>query len=272
MNNPTTLDVNKRLEILSRMGDPLERLNSLIPWKTFRPLLETIHEKPRKSNAGRKSFDVILMFKLLIIQTLYNISDVQLEFQVRDRLTFMRFLGLDVASQIPDATTIWLFREKLKKLNLIDKLFDKFDSYLEDEGFQAKSGQIIDATIVLVPIQRNTKEENEKIKNDEIPKDWKEAKLEQKDTDARWTKKHGKSYYGYKNHVSVDAKHKIIRNYDVTPANVHDSQVFDKIIDFENPEPDVWADSAYRSEETEATLADAGFVSHIRLLTKKKYP
>lgn len=253
-----------RLQSLSRLGDPLEPLNALIPWEDFRPLLSQVRERARKSAAGRKPFDVVFMFKVLILQSLYNLADEQLEFQVRDRLSFMRFLGLGVEDRVPDATTVWRFREDLKELNLIERLFHRFGTHLEREGLQARSGQIIDASIVRAPIQRNSRDENQRIKQGEVPEDWNDAKREQKDVEARWTKKHGKSYYGYKNHINVDAEHKLVRDYQVTPANVHDSQVFDEVIDPDNADPEVWADSAYRSEDTQAVLAKAGYVSHIQ--------
>jgi IS5 family transposase len=264
MGQMSFFDADERLKSLSRLGDPLEPLNALIPWEDFRPLLSQVREKERKSKAGRKPFDVVFMFKVLILQSLYNLADEQLEFQIRDRLSFMRFLGLGVEDRVPDATTVWRFRENLKELNLMERLFHRFGAHLEHEGFQARSGQIIDASIVRAPIQRNSRDENQRIKQGDVPDDWNDAKREQKDVDARWTKKHGKSYYGYKNHINVDAEHKLVRDYQVTAANVHDSQIFDDVIDPDNADPEVWADSAYRSEETQAVLEKAGYVSHIQ--------
>src|SRR5204863_2906762 len=146
------------------------------------------------------------------------------------------------------------------KAGLIETLFDRFDQHLGAQGYIARGGQIIDATIVAVPRQRNTHEENEAIKRGETPDDWekKPAKNRQKDKDARWTKKHGKSFYGYKNHVNADAKHKLIRRYDVSDAAVHDSQKLDGLLHTGNTSDAVFGDSAYRSAETEATLKGAG--------------
>ena len=264
--------IHARLESLSRLGDPLEALNERIPWEVFRPVLEPVHQKPRTSNAGRKPFDLVLMFKVLVLQSLYNLADERLEYQIRDRLSFMRFLGLSLLDRVPDGTTVWLFRERLKELGLMKPLFDQFGDHLEASGYQARSGQIVDASIVRVPIQRNSREENVRIKAGEVPEDWSEAKQEQKDVDARWTEKHGKQYYGYKNHIDVDAEHKLVRSYEVTPANVHDSQAFDAVIDPDNADPEVWADSAYRSEETERVLEDAEYVSHIHEKGQKDRP
>lgn len=263
MGQRSFFDLENRLQSVSQMGDPLERLAAAIPWECFRPLLVQVHEKERKSNAGRKPLDVVVMFKVLILQTLYNLADAQVEYQIRDRLSFARFLGLGIEDEVPDATTVWRFRERLKELDLMGVLFDRFGDYLAAEGYQAKQGQIVDASLVPVPIQRNSREENRRIKAGEVPEDWSPAKRAQKDVEARWTKKRGKSTFGYKNHIDVDAAHLSVRTFEVTPAQVHDSQVFDDLIDPDNEDPEVWADSAYRSEETEAVLEDGGYASHI---------
>lgn len=206
---------------LSALGDQLEVLNGAIPWEEYRGRLADAREKERKSNAGRPAFDVVLMFKVLILQTLYNLANGQVEYQIRDRLSFSRFLGLGTEDQVPDATRVWRFRERLRELELTEVLFDRFDDFLARAGFQAKAGQIVDASIVAVAIQRNRREENAQTKAGDVPADWSEAKREQKDLDARWTKKNDKSFFGYQNHPSVDAKHKLVRSYKVTPANVH---------------------------------------------------
>ncbi len=112
------------------MGDPLVGLNEQIDWEAFRPSLNVVYEKARKSNAGAKPIDVVLMFKILVLQQLNNLSDDRIEYQIRDRLSFMRFLGLQIESRVPDAKTIWLFRERLKELNLVDELFAKFHGQL----------------------------------------------------------------------------------------------------------------------------------------------
>jgi IS5 family transposase len=263
MPRPGFFDIDRRLDSISRMGDPLERLAAEIPWELFRPLPEKVREKERKSAAGRKPLDAVLMFKVLILQTLDNLADEAVEYRIRARLSFMRFLGLEMCDNVPDGTTVWRFRERLKELELIKPLFERFGDDLARAGLEARSGQIVDASIIPVPIQRNSREENRRINDGEVPEDWDEHKTRQKDTDARWTKKHGKSHFGDKNHIDVDAEHTLIRDFAITAANVHDSQVFDAVIDPENADPQVWADSAYRSEATEAVLSEAGYESHI---------
>ena len=243
-------DLERRLDALSAKGDPLETIKTTVPWETFRADIEAVTEtKPeeRKSNAGRKPYDAILKFKIVLLQSLYNLSDEQTEFMIRDRLSFMRFLDLRLEDTVPDATTLWLFREALVEAKLIDTLFDRFGQHLAAKGYIARGGQIVDATIVSAPKQRNTREENDTVKNGDTPEDWekKPAKNRQKDKDARWTKKHGKSFYGYKNHVDVDKAHKLIRKWDATDASPHDSQKLDDVLDPTNTSKEVWADSAF---------------------------
>jgi IS5 family transposase len=258
---------------LDKCTDPLLKLNGAIDWELFRTQLESIR---RNKYAGRKAFDVLLMFKILILQSLYNLADDAMEYMIRDRLSFMRFLDLSLTDKIPDAKTIWKFREELTEANLIRPLFDKFEEYLKEKGFEAEKGQIIDATIIETPVQHNSSEENEEIKNEEMPEECSKAKASQKDTDARWTKKGNKSYYGYKDHVNVDVEHKMIREYEVTPANVHDSQVFEKILGNPKAEsagqsaegesagrPKVYADRAYSSEKIIRCVEEKGMEARI---------
>jgi IS5 family transposase len=197
-----------------------------------------------------------VLFKVLVLQALYNLSDEQMEYQIRDRLSFRRFLGLDLHQRIPDAKTIWCFRETLAQAGVVETLFTQFDTYLAAQGLQARAGQLIDASLIPVPTQRNNREENATIKAGDCPTDWETqpAKRRQKDTEARWTVKHGVSHYGYKNHVNVDKQHKLIRRYAVTDAAVHDSQVLEEVLLPKAAGCDVWADAAYRSQEIEAQL------------------
>jgi len=257
--------VEDRYAAISKCGDPLEKLAILIPWESFRKVLQRHFRKVRKSEAGRPPYDYVMMLKVLVLQSLYGLSDDQMEFQIRDRLSFVRFLGLSFEEKVPDAKTIWLYRESLSNAGVIDRIFKEFDSHLQSHGFKAKKGQLIDATIVEVPRQAMTNEEKQTVETGEVPESWQDnpSKLCQKDTEACWTKKHSKSYYGYKNHVNVDAKHKLIRAYEVTAASVHDSQVINELITADDNSKDVYADSAYRSQEQEKVLRSSGYRSHI---------
>ena len=184
---------------------------------------------------------------------------------MRSNVPIGRFLGLGLGDRVPDAKTVWLYRDALAQAGKVEELFGLFDGHLARQGYIARGGQILDASIVPVPRNHNKREENASIKAGEIPEGWadKPAKRSQKDVDARWTKKHGKSHYGYKNHVNVDRMHKLVRRYHVTDAAVHDSQVVDELLTRGNTGSGVWADSAYRSEEMEAKLRDRKLKSHI---------
>lgn len=267
-------DLEERQGKLIEKKALLSQLNELVPWELFRETLEKSREKEHKSNAGRKPIDVILLFKMLILQQLYNISNEELEYQVNDRISFMQFLGIGIEDKVPDATTIWLFKEDLQKQGLIVELFEEFNEYLNKSGYKAGGGQIIDATLIPVPKQRNSKDENEKIRAGEEPEGWKDKpnKQAQKDTDARWTKKNEQSYFGYKNHISIDAEHKLIRTYEVTAASVHDSIMLGKLLDGENESDKIWADSAYRSNIIEIVLEDMNLDSEIHERGYRNHP
>jgi IS5 family transposase len=165
---------------------------------------------------------------------------------------------------VPDAKTIWVFKNTLAQQGIIELLFKQFTDYLKENGFAARKGQIIDASIIQAPKQRNTREENEIIKTGKNPESWSKTKERQKDTDARWTIKNKKRSFGYKNHISVDVKHKFIRTYDVTSASVHDSNVFECLLDNDNTRRDVYADSAYRSKDRLDHLEELGYRCHIQ--------
>lgn len=264
----------KRKQQLESRKDKLQKLNQIIPWQIFVSKIEQSLKKERKSKAGRKPIKREILFKLLILQQLYNLSDEEVEYQTHDRISFRRFVGLSIDDEIPDATTIGLLRKQLTEAELIEELFEEFEQFLRNSGYEAKGGQIVDATIVPVPIQRNNKEENKLIKQGEIPEDWKNnpQKLSQKDIDARWTKKNQVSYFGYKNHINIDVKHGFIRLYDVTDASVHDSQVLGSVLDADNSGDEIWADSAYRSDNIETGLDALGHISQINERGYKNKP
>ena len=250
-NAKSLFDEELRLKKLSEKKDPLELLKKNIDWEIFRDIAERETLKEDRGVGGKPPYDRVLLFKILILQRLYNISDDEIEYQINDRLSFMRFLDLSLADDVPDSKTIWLFKNKLANSEVDKELFDIFNKELEKKGLMINEGTIIDASFVEVPKQRNKKEENEDIKNGKVPEEWKrnKNKLRQKDTDARWTKKNNHSYYGYKNHVKVENKSKLIKKYEVTDASVHDSQVLEKLLDETDENKPVYADSAYVGQE-----------------------
>lgn len=274
MGQPGFFDLDQRYAQLSANGDPLDILSTAIPWETFRPVLQHVHLKDRKSAAGRKPYDPVLMFKVLTLQCLYNLSDEQIEYQIRDRLSFMRFLGFSLHDRVPDEKTIWLFRNTLTQHGLIDVVFTQFQDFLDQQGYTAQYGTLVDARIVSVPKQRNTREENQQLKSGTVPVAWEgqPAKQRQKDTDARWTKHHGRSHYGYKNHVAVDVRHKLVRAYTVTPASTHDSQEVTTLLPIPNTRKAVWADSAYRSADISDYLKSHRLQNNIHYKGYRNHP
>lgn len=277
-NNPGLFDKQERMSKLNNLKDPLISIGSTINFEGFRRMLEkaTILE-PQKSG-GRPAFDRVMLFKALVLQKLYGLSDEQLEYQINDRLSFMRFLGLELSDKVPDQKTFWMFRDVLTKTGVIDEVFVEFRDRLRQKGYIVNEGKIVDASLVNAPIQRNTRDENGQIKQGEVPEDWSENKRNQKDVDAAWTTKHGKHHYGYKNHIKADKKSKLIDEFEVTPANVHDSQVLEELLDETDRGQPLWADGAYHSDEIRKILKKKGIgcrinkkgAKHVSLSPKQK--
>ncbi|MCI0467423.1 MAG: transposase [Beijerinckiaceae bacterium] len=275
-------DVDNRLKRLSDLGDQLEAFRVAVDFETFRPELNAALSYSDGSQGGRPPFDPVMMFKILVIQAANNLSDERAEFLINDRLSFMRFLGLSLSDRVPDARTIWLFREKLTKAGAINALFERFDATLRASSYIAMSGQIIDASLIAAPRQRNTEDEKKAIKEGRIPDDWKKkpAKLRHKDRDARWTVKFTKAkpredgspppvdlaipVFGYQNHISIDRGFGFIRKWSATDAAAYEGrQLRGGLLDKTNTASGVWADTAYRSAANEDFMARNGFVSHV---------
>ena len=266
-------DESLRLEKLSKLGDSLEKLNHAIDWEMFRPKLTNVFKKQAKGAGGRPPYDYVMLFKVLVLQRIYNLSDDQTEYQINDRMSFMRFLGLGLGDRVPDAKTIWLYRDTLTKANVIRELFDLFNAQLEDAGLITHTGTIVDATFVEAPRQHNHHDENNDIKQGKTPEEWEKPqnihKLRQKDMDARWTRKGREFHFGYKDHVKADADSKLITDYTVTPANVHDSQPMPAMIN--KTDKAVYADSAYWGSVVAEALPDT-VENHIHERGTKKQP
>jgi IS5 family transposase len=272
---PGFFDFDDLNDKLNQHNDPLAKINELVDWAAFRPVLSKIR-MPRSSNKGRPRSDTLLMFKMIFLRHYYSLSLKQVEYQVLDRLSFRRFLGLSLEDPVPDANTVWKYEELLVQKNLSDELFYSLLSQIEAHGYRPQGGQIVDATLVEAPKRKTEEQQQEKARkaqeksdgNDDdstppAPQERTPAQQRQANRDAAWTKKHGKSYFGYKNHTSVDKKHKLIRSYEATAAKAHDGHQLEALIDGDNSSADVWADSAYRSAENESMLKDRGYRSHI---------
>jgi IS5 family transposase len=288
---PGFFDQDERLRALSAAGDPLERLAAAIDFELFRPELDAALLRSDRSKGGRPPYDAVLMFKVLVLQTLYTLSDDQTEYQLRDRLSFMRFVGLALHEPVPDAKTIWLFREQLTKAGAVDRLFRRFDAALRDEGVLAMGGQIVDATIVQARPARLTAEEKAAVRRGETPADWSPARRAQIDRDARWTLRRGRKrpppeggasqrqavaiavpVFGYKNHVGIDRAHGLIRSWTVTHAAAHDGGQLERLLDSNNTASGVWADTAYRSAANLALLARRALVARLQRAKPKGKP
>lgn len=243
---------------LSAMGNPLEAIGTVIDFELFRESLESkLLNTTKKNNAGAKPYDVVMLFKILILQRYYGLGDSQVEYQILDRMSFKIFLGLETGDKVPDEKTVWSFRERVTRTSLVEELFEQFTNFLEEQELIFNEGQLIDASFTVAPRQRNTREENKRIKNgagDDLWND-KPNKKKHKDIDARWTKKNGETYYGYKNHAKVDTKSKFINTYTITDAAVHDSQALDELLNEKDQGQDLHADSAYTGEEQDTTIA-----------------
>jgi IS5 family transposase len=272
---PGFFDVEERYAALSATGDPLERLSAAVDFEIFRLVLNTALARSDRSRGGRPPYDAVMMFRILVLQALYSLSDEQAEFQLRDRLSFMRFVGLALHQAVPDAKTIWLYREQLKQAGAIEGLFRRFDKVLADQGYLAMGGQIIDATLIAAPRQKLTLEEKATIREGGTPADWSRHKRAQKDRDARWTLKRGRTkpkpeghqrqtiqiavpIFGYKSHIGIDRRHGLIRRWAVTDAAQHDSRS--------------WADTAYRTKRNLEVLERRGLSERILFRRPPKRP
>lgn len=253
-------------EKLDEIGNPLSMIIKVVDFEIFRVLLESkLLNLNKKNNAGAKPFDVVLMFKILILQRYYGLGDKQVEYQILDRTSFKNFLGLETGDKVLDEKTVWAFRENLTKTGLSEDLFCEFKSFLETKALILNEGQMIDASFTVAPRQRNTREENEKIKNGEGNDLWNEKphKKSHKDIDARWTKKNNEKFYGYKNHAKVDTKSKFINTFVVTSASVHDSQATDGLLTEKDKGQELYVDSAYTGENQEVTIAKHKMINKV---------
>ena len=256
---------HQALEALTQSGDRLVELSRYIDWQPLVERADAIWRAgaDKKASCGAKPWSSSVMLRILVLKRLYNLSDEQMEYQLRDRLSFMRFVGLGLGDMVPDSRTIWSYGEVLARADGARRLFDCFQEQLQKRGLLVKEGSIVDATFVEVPKQRNTRDENALVKNGGVPEAWQEQprKLAQKDTDARWTKKGGAAYFGYKNHIKLGQKSKLIQHYATTAASTHDSQAVKDLV--RSGDGSLHGDSAYTGEAIAADLRAKRVRNHI---------
>jgi len=245
---------------LDKLGDVLQLLEKHVDFAALAAEIDRAAPRPSPAKGGRPPFPTLVMVKALFLQQLYNLSDEQLEFQLLDRLSFQRFAGLR-RSQIPDRTTFWTFRERLQSAEAAEAILAAVGRELSRHGYIARRGQIVDASLVSAPVQHNRKEERELLKQDAMPVGWKPAKRRQKDVDTTWTKKHGKSHFGYKLSANVDRRCKLIRKLKVGTAAEHDTRHLEAVLDPSNTSRDIDLDKGYVDAEREARLKQAGLAA-----------
>ncbi|WP_150526921.1 transposase [Roseibium sediminis] len=282
MDPMSLFSLSEHLERLSKDGDPLEILDQTVDFEYFRDWLVEGLGYGDGSKGGRPPFDPVSMFKVLILQAQHNLSDAKMEFMIRDRLSWMRFLGFDLGGVMPDENTIRHFRNRMTATGTLKRVMKAFDWQLKKKGYIPMSGQIVDATLVPAPKQRNTEDEKAAIKAGKTAKEiWpdKPNKAAQKDTTARWTLKIGGKIryrpdgtplpqialpvFGYKSHICIDRRYGFIRGSAVTSASEADGRQLKRVITKDNTASDVWADSAYRSKKNEKWLTKNMLVSRI---------
>lgn len=273
--------LSDHLKRLSEVGDPLEVMARAVEFEAFRPALDAALAYADGSKGGRPPYDPVAMLKVLILAAQNNVSDGKMEFLIRDRLSWLRFLGFDLGAPTPDENTIRLFREKLTRAGALAALFATFDRQLRDRGYLPMGGQIVDATLVAAPKQRNTADEKAAIKEGKSAREiWPDqpAKAAQKDIDARWTLKFAKARpllggkpgtdiaipsFGYKSSIAICRRFGFIRRGKVTDGARFDGRMLRDVVTSDNTASDVWADTAYRSRSNEAWLKTIGRVSRI---------
>lgn len=291
MDPKSLFSLSEHLEALSKEGDPLEILQQTVDFEFFRAWLVEGLAYGDGAKGGRPPFDPVMMFKALILQAQHNLSDARMEFMIRDRLSWLRFLGLSLGDRTPDENTIRHFRNRLTETGTLKRVMKAFDWQLQKKGYIPMSGQIVDASLVPAPKQRNTEGEREAIKSGMSAKEiWPDEpnKAAQKDTDARWTLKIGGKVryradgtplpmialpvFGYKSHISIDRRFGFIREMAVTSASAADGRLLRQVVSTQNTGSEVWADSAYRSKRNEKWLSDRMLTSRIHRRKPKGKP
>lgn len=245
------------------LGDPLQVIERHIDFAELTQLVDALLPRGDGRKGGRPPYPTEVMVRILVLKHLNNLSDERMEYMLLDRMSYQRFCLLASSSNVPDRNTLWQWQQRLG-VQGATALFQGVDNQLHRHGYLARCGQIIDATLVNAPVQHFTKQERQQLEQGEVPAQWSAAKRRQKDLDATHTKKHGKSYHGYKMSVGVDAKHKFIRTVVTGTASEHDSTHFDDVLSGDNTGMDVYADRGYPSRDRSEMLHALGYRDRIQ--------
>lgn len=227
METLTDFALHEMYRKVKKLGDKLAEVDSVIYWEAFRPIIGSMYNN-KTERGGRPNNDELVMYKMLVLQEWHGLSDPELERQVTDRISFQRFIGFP--KNVPDFTTVWLFRERLAKTGKDRELWKELQRQLDNNGLKVKKGVIQDATFITADPGH--------AKADEPRGD--EART-RRSKDGTWMKKASKSYFGYKLHVKTDTDFGLIREIETTTASVHDSQ-----IDLSNPGEVNYRDRGYQ--------------------------
>lgn len=211
MKSLTDFALNQEYKRLAKLGDKLNEVKSLIDWEAFRPIIEDMYNN-KTEKGGRPNEDEVVMIKLLVLQEWHGLSDPELERQAVDRISFRKFL--DFPDSIPDFSTVWYFRERLKETGKDKEIWEELQRQLDEKGLTVKEGMIQDATFITAD-PGHAKADKPR---------GKKAKT-RRSKDGTWTKKGKKSYFGYKLHSKIDVDHGLIREIETTTASTHDSRV-----------------------------------------------
>ena len=256
---------------IETLGDPMQIIIRHIDFDHLTQVLDELLPRGDPTKGGRPPYPTEVMVRILILEHLYNLSDEQMEYQLLDRMSYQRLYLLADSANIPDRNTIWHYQQRLG-VDGVASLFQAVDGQLLQRGYLARCGQIINATLVPAPIQHFSKEDKAQLEQGKIPADWNAAKRRQKDLDATHTKKHGKSYHGYKLSISVDAPHKFIRKITNDTASEHDSTHFHEVLDEHSASGDGYADRGYHSAQRSEMLKALGHREHIQRQAKPGQP
>jgi transposase, IS5 family len=236
----------------------LAAMDELIDFAAIAAQVDAACPRADRVRGGRPPYPTEVMVRLLFIQSLYNLSDEDCEYQVLDRMSFQHFCRLAGALHIPDARTVWRFKQRLAQGRLGGRaIFDAVSQQLQRHGYIPRVGQIVDASIVQAPITQAKREEREALNEGRTPEGWTPKRVQHTDGDARWTKKHGKSFYGYKLHANADARYKLIRQAKVTAANIDDGQTLKDVLDRGNTGKRLLADRGYDAQANRELLQQA---------------
>lgn len=246
------------IQKVNAIGDPLQKIEAV----------EKVAPRPEQTKGRRPPYPTGVMVRVLVVKLLHRLSDEQTEFQLLDRRIIRRFCGLEHSRNIPDRTTIWGFECRIG-IDGVTALFNEMDRQIRAHGLEARAGPIVDTTLAPAPKQHFTKKEKALLEQDAALAGWKPAKRRQKDVDASWTKKHGKSYHGYKFTVSVNRKHKFVRTWVANTASVHDSQHLEAALDEWNTSAEIYADKGYVGTEQEEQFREQGYRPQLQRKAKK---